>query len=303
MTPDSLTTVSFINTGNQPELFARKVVVIAYTLEQTPKGKWRPHFLLSIICPKQKHKSLAEWHAAKSFRLPSGYSLIKGTREMMYAGQRFDIPPGFGRYFNPRVWDDSFQVDRAHQEIVARIDGVMPAVSTALVEAKEEGGIKPNHIKQVIDLGVHEAKLDGRQNFYHCIALELKGRENVKAIDSLDLNYFSYNMLKWAHKLRFRYNIPLVRPSHFQLIKQLREPLSTVYASQERVLTFKGAKPTEDVQLALRKEFKQILKSASKGRFVQYKGNVESTIKRIIKRSKKSRNKVKKLKKVLQNSD
>ena len=34
-------------------------------------------------------------------------------------------------------------------EIVASIDGLMPAVSTALAEAKEEGGIKPKHIKQI----------------------------------------------------------------------------------------------------------------------------------------------------------
>ena len=299
MVPDSLTTVSLINTGNEPELFARKVVAIAYTLEQTPKGKFRPFFLFSIICPKQKYKSLDEWHAAKNFRLPSGYSLIKGTREMMYAGQRFDIPPGFGRYFNPGVWDNSFQIDTNHQEIVARIDGVMPAVSTALVEAKEEGGIKPKHINQIIDLGVHQAKLDGRQSPFHCIALELKSRDNIKAIDSLGVNYFSYKTLKWASQFRFRYNIPLVRPSHFQLVKALREPLSSVYATQGKTLAFKGAKPTEDVQMAIRKEFKQILKCASKGRFVQYKGTAESTIKRIIKRSKHSRTKIKKLKKLI----
>jgi len=303
MTPDSLTTVSFINTGNQPELFARKVVVIAYTLEQTLKGKWRPHFLLSIICPKQKHKSLAQWHATKSFRLPSGYSLIKGTREMMYAGQRFDIPPGFGRYFNPRVWDDSFQVDRAHQAIVARIDGLMPAVSSALQEAREEGGIRPKHIKQMFDLGVHKAKLDERDSLFHCIAVELKASDNGKAIDSLGLHYFSYQALKWASQCRMRYNISLVRPSHFQFIKLFKEPLRSVYADQGRLLTFKGAKPTEASQASLKSDFKRLLKAARKGRFVHVKGDEEGTIKRIIKRSKHSRTKIKRLKKILQNSD
>ena len=299
MAPDSLTTVSLINTGNQPELFARKVVVIAYTLETTPKGNTRPYFLFSIICPKQKYKTQADWDAASNFRLPSGYSLIKGTREMMYAGQRFDIPPGYGRYFNPGVWDNSFQIDTNHQEIIARIDGVMPAVSTALVEAKEEGGIKPKHINQVLDLGVHEAKLDGRKSAYHCIALELKGRENIKAIDSLGLEYFSYKTLKWASKFRFQYNIPLVRPSHFQLIKQLRDPLTSIYQSQGRTLTFKGAKPSLELQKQLKQGFKQLVKAAAKGQFIHYKGTAEATIKRILKRSKHSRTKVKKLKKLI----
>lgn len=300
MPPDTLASISLVNTSNQPEIFARKVVVIAYTLQPDLDGVLTPHFLLSVICPKQKYRSLAEWKKAKHFRLPSGYSLIKGTREMIYAAERLDIPPGFGRYFNPSVWDKKFQIDSEHQEIVARIDGLMPAVSTALVEAKEEGGIKPKHIKQLIDMGVVSAKMDGRVSHYHCIAMELHKMAYGKAKDSLKLNYFTYQDLKVARKTRLRYNIPLVRPSHFLLLKQVRKQLKAVYRSLGTDITFKGSTRADKESLAaVKADFKKLIKRGGKGDFVCHKMTPEESIKRIIKRSKHSRRKVKKLKKLI----
>ena len=300
MAPDTLASISLVNTSNQPEIFARKVVVIAYTLQPDAVGVLTPHFLLSVICPKQKYRSIDEWHKAKHFRLPSGYSLIKGTREMSYAGERLDIPPGFGRYFNPSVWDKKFQIDREHHEIVARIDGLMPAVSTALAEAKEEGGIKPKHIKQLIDMGVVSAKMDGRLSHYHCIAMELRKMTFGKATDSLRLNYFTYQDLKAARKTRLRYNIPLVRPSHFLLLKNVRKQLRAIYRSLGTDITFKGATTANLESLAeVKSDFKKLVKRGAKGDFVCHKMTPEATLKRIIKRSKQSRRKVKKLKKLI----
>ncbi len=300
MVSGNLASISLVNTSNKPELFARKVVVIAYCLLPDNSGILTPHFLLSVICPKQKFRSPDEWHNAAKFRLPSGYSLIKGTREMIYAGERLDIPPGFGRYFNPGVWDNTFQIDSQHQEIVASIDGLMPAVSSALAEAKEEGGIKPKQIKQLIDLGVISAKLDGTRTYYHCIAMELQDLVFGKAIDSLSLDYFTYQELKLARKMRLRYNIPLVRPSHFLLLKKMRKQLKAVYRSLGTEITFKGTQIPDLERLNdIKAQFKQLSKGCSKGVFVAHKCTPEATIKRIIKRSKDSRRKVKRLKKLI----
>ena len=35
MAPDTLASISLVNTSNQPEIFARKVVVIAYTIARS----------------------------------------------------------------------------------------------------------------------------------------------------------------------------------------------------------------------------------------------------------------------------
>lgn len=295
-----LASLSLINTANKPELFARKVVVLAYTLEPTSDGQVTPNFLFTIIAPKQHIKTLKEWNKSKKFRLPSGHSLIKGTREMIYAGERFDVPPGFGRYFNPQSWDQDFKVDTGHSEIMAKIDGLMPVASTALSESREEAGIKTSFIKQLIDLGAYHFVLDGQERNYHCIGMELKSKKNAKAKDSLALNYFTYQELKKAQKVRFRYNIPLVRPSHFLLIKHLRKTLKAVYVSQGIPLTYKTDVTDWDEKLGdLKKQFKGIIKQASKGRFCSYKGTYEKTTRRILKRSKTSRTKVKRLQKLV----
>ena len=300
MPAQPLASLSLISTANKPELFARKVVVIAYTLEELADGRVTPHFLMSVICPKQKIPSLDAWNKAKKFNLPSGHSLIKGTREMIYSGERLDVPAGFGRYFNPQSWDRDFQVDSKHMEIVARINGLMPTASTALAEVREEGGIKLKHIKQFFDLGAYHFNLDGRKSNYHCIAMELHAKKNAKAKDSLALNYFSYPELKVAKQIRQRYNIPLVRPSHVRFIKAMRKPLTMLYQAQGIELSY-GNEPSKGWKRrlqALKTEFKSLLKQAKKGQFCAVKSTPEKTIRRILKRSKKSRRKVKILKKL-----
>ena len=302
MLDQPLTSTSLINFSQTPEKFARKVVVLPFVLEQINKNTYRPHFLLSVIAPKQKYNSDAEWLAARKFRLPSGFSLIKGTREMLYAGQRLDIPPGFSRYFNPRKWDKKLLKDSKAVEIIARIDGSMPAISTALEEAREEGGIKPKHIKRMIDLGVRNLKLDGRSANYHCYAMELTGFRFKKAKDSLMLDYFSYAELKQARKVRFRYNIPLVRPSHFKFIKRVRKDIRQLYAAHDIQMRFKEVPPLDNpcakVQ-GYKKKFRKLIKAAAKGRFIAHKYTEEQTRKNIIKRSKHSRRKVKRIKKLI----
>jgi hypothetical protein len=295
MSAQPLASLSLISTDNKPELFARKVVVLAFTLEELASGHVTPHFLMTVICPKQKIASIADWEKTTKFRLPSGYSLIKGTREMIYSGERLDVPPGFGRYFNPQVWDTDFQIDSRHLEIVARINGLMPTASTALSEVREEGGIKLKHIKQLFDLGAYHFNLDGRESNYHCIAMELHTKKNARAKDSLALSYFTYPELKQARKIRQRYNIPLVRPSHVRFIKQMREPLTQLYRAQGIKLSY-GKYVSEDWSARLqdlKSQFKGLLKQAKKGQFCAYQSTPEKTIKRVIKRSKSSRRKVK----------
>lgn len=302
MLDQPLASMSLIDVSNKPEKFARKVIVLPFVLENLDENKVRPHFLLSVISPKQKYNSEAEWLAAKHFRLPSGFSLIKGTREMLYAGQCLDIPPGFSRYFSPKKWDKKFLKDDKAVEIIARIDGSMPAISTALNEAREEGGIKPKHIKRMLDFGVRQFTVDGRTTNFHCYAMELKGFKFKKAKDALIVDYFSYAELKQARKVRFRYNIPLVRPSHFKFIKSIRKELRQIYALENVQMQFKEepklAVPCDKVQ-AYKKRFRKLIKKAAKGRFVAQKYTEDATRKNIIKRSKHSRRKVKRIKKLL----
>lgn len=300
MAAQPLASLSLVNSTNEPEQFARKVVVIPYVLMASESDQLSPHFLLSVISPKQKHKSLDSWQAARKFRLPSGHSLIKGTREMIFAGQRLDVPPGFGRYFSPRAWNRDLKINQQHHEIIARIDGLMPAVSTALNEAREEGGIKPSNIRQLIDLGVIHCRLDGRPGDYHVFAMELAEKKNARAKDSLAVNYFSYQVLKQARKIRFRYNIPLVRPSHFRLIKQVRKSIQNLYQSRGVKLYYKAPISMQEQRNLgqVQEQFKTILNKAAKGKFVAHQCSLEQTIKRIIKRSVNSRKKVKRLKKL-----
>ncbi|NNJ71770.1 MAG: hypothetical protein HKP09_01175 [Enterobacterales bacterium] len=302
MTDQTLASMSLINVSDAPEKFARKVVVIPFVLEKLDEQTVLPHFLLSVITPKQKYNSIAEWQAAKKFRLPSGFSLIKGTREMLYAGQRLDIPPGFSRYFSPKKWDKKLLKDSKAVEIIARIDGSVPAISTAVTEVGEEAGIVPKHIQRIIDLGVRRLTLDGRTVNFHCFAMELKGFRNKKARDALLVDYFTYAELKQARKIRFRYNIPLVRPSHFRFIKAIRKEIKQVYALDNFTMRFKEespiAKPSKKVQ-AYKKSFPKLIKAAAKGHFLGFKYNEEQTRKNIIKRSKRSRQKIKRIKKLI----
>jgi len=298
MTRRTLASLGLIDTSNKPERFARKVIVISYVLETDQDGQVTPKFLLSVISPKQKAKTYKHWKTAKQFKLPSGYSLVKGTREMIYAGERLDVPPGFSRYFQPKTWDKKFLVDSEHQAIIAKLDGVMPAVSTALTEAREEAGIGMKNIKQLFDLGVHSLKMDGRLGNYHCFAMELHQRQNKVAMDSLALNYFSYAELKQSKEVRFRYNIPLVRPSHFRLIKKMRKPLKNIYRIQGIKLSIKKSVTGDWVekQMALIKDFRKLLNNASKGKFITPGSTSKATRKHIIKRSKHSKTKLKRIK-------
>jgi len=117
-------------TDGKKQPFARKVVVVAYYLKKEYKKNKKkktnscietPHFLLTVIVPKQPAKVTDKWRKAKRYKLPGGFSLIKGSREMIREGKRVDIPPAFGGYFRKKKSGNLKKKDRDKS-----INGLLP---------------------------------------------------------------------------------------------------------------------------------------------------------------------------------
>ena len=282
---DQLTLIDLTEGAKKP--FARKVVVVAYHLKKHKSGIEIPHFLFTVIAPKQPSKVTDNWRKAKHFNLPSGFSLIKGTREMIRRGRTEDIAPGFGEYCR-KMRSGNLK----KKEVDNSVDGTVPAVISALREAREEGGIKLNNIELIFDLGVKKIKMDGRNLKANVFAIELKRPKNGKAIDSLAIEYFTLGELELAANLRTRYNIPLVRPSHMRFVQDMVPVLHQHYELEGRLISDKRAsKKKNNKRKAL---FVQLVKDAREGRFRAHKYSVKKTIKNIIERSVHSREKQKK---------
>jgi len=269
-------------TKGKKQPFVRKVIVVAYYLKETKSGKKTPYFLFTVIAPKQPEKVTRSWKKANHFRLPSGFSLIKGTREMYKDGDEQDIPPGFGRYFRKLI-----SGSLKKRQVDDRVDGVIPAIISALTESKEEGGIKLHNVELIFDLGVRKAKIDGENLRFHGFAIELKRPVNAKAKDSLALEYFSLKELKLAAKIRTRFNIPLVRPSHAGYVEDVYEVLNQQYGSYGTALSKKGPsqKKVNKSNSDRATIFKGLIKNAGQGRFKAYKHTTKETIKNIIEKS------------------
>lgn len=278
-------------TEGKQQPFARKVVVIAYHLEKLTADEFVPHFLLTVITPKQSPQVIANWEKARRYRLPSGFSLIKGTREMVLDGQEQDIPPAFNKYFKKAASGrlKPWRVDY-------RVDGPMPALLTALKESREEAGVKPGHIKQIFDFGVRRFRQGKRSMPVNCFAIEMKKPAKGKAIDSLALEYFTLSELKLASQQLTRYNIPLVRPAHYGFVDELFSLLKQQYRQEGKQLKKKALKKSQEgIKIKQVKVlFKRLVKYAGKGQFTAHKYSTSKTIKNIIAKSKKSHKKRKK---------
>ncbi|MCK5159207.1 MAG: hypothetical protein KAR08_08620 [Candidatus Heimdallarchaeota archaeon] len=273
--------------GNK-QPFARKVAVVAYHLKEHKPGMLTPHFLFTVIVPKQPEKVTNNWNKAKQFKLPSGFSLIKGTREMLMDGKEQDIPPSYGAYFR-KMTSGSLK----KKDVDERIDGVVPALLSALKESKEEAGVKLNNIQLIFDIGVRGIKINGRNLRVNSFALELKHPTNGKAIDSLGMEYFTLRELKLAAKQRIRYNIPLVRPSHVHFVNEVFTLIKKHYEVDGKTLSKKSTSKKKEKKLveSSKKRFIELVKDAKKGKFLAHKHKVSKTTKNIIDRSIKSREK------------
>jgi len=275
-------------TEGKKQPFARKVAVVAYYLEEHQPAQWTPHFLFTIIVPKQPKKVTDDWDNAKHFKLPSGFSLIKGTKEMFWDGVEMDIPPGFGGYISKLLSGNLKAKDFDNS-----VDGVVPSVLSALKEAKEEAGVKLKNIEVIFDLGVRTIKISGRNLRVNSFAIELKKPVNGKAIDSLMIKYFTLQELKLASKIRTRYNIPLVRPTHYYFVKNVFSILSKQYDKTDVVLSVKASSKKKALKVIdkCKADFSSIIKNAYNGVFIAYKYSAKKTKKNIIKKSVWSREK------------
>ncbi|MCP4271668.1 MAG: hypothetical protein GY781_06835 [Gammaproteobacteria bacterium] len=302
-------------TDGKKQPFARKVAVVAYYLRKENKKennkKYKkshkkskkkkkinkpqaeiPHFLLTVIVPKQPAKVTNKWRKAKRYKLPGGFSLIKGSREMIRAGKRVDIPPAFGGYFRKKKSGNLKKKDRDKS-----IDGLLPAALTSLREAKEEGGVNPKNIRLIYDLGVRQFRISGKRRIkVDTFAIELKGPKNGKAIDSLAVDYFTLEELKQAIQIRTQYNIPLVRPSHLEFIKDVLPDLKKQYKLEGRLFSDKltRAKKTGKKNNIRKSNFIQLIKNARQGKFLAYKYSTAETRENIIEKSIDSRERQKK---------
>jgi len=286
---DKLAIIDLKKGNKQP--FARKVVVVAYYLEKLTSKKHVPRFLFTVIVPKQPEKVTDKWKKAKRFKLPSGFSLIKGTREMIRNGKEQDVPPGFGGYFRKMV-----SGNLKKKEIDSSIDGLLPAASTALKESEEEAGIQPDNIEVIYNFGVRKIKISGRNLRVNSFAMELKKPKKGKAIDSMGLKYFTLRELKLASKTRTRYNIPLVRPSHVKFVEEVYETLQPQYRLEGKRLSKKATSKKNEIKKIKKRKiyFGSLIKQSSVGDFVAHKHSVKVTRKNIIEKSIRSRNKQKK---------
>ena len=280
---DQLTLIDLTDGEKQP--FARKVIVVGYYLKENKKGKVIPKFLFTVIAPKQLKKVTDNWEDAKKYKLPSGFSLIKGTREMLNDGVEQDIPPRLSTYFRNKI---SGKLKK--KEFISNVDSLIPSVITALKESKEEAGIKLANIELIFDLGVKNIKLDGRRLNTHSFAFELKKPINGKAIDSLAIDYLTLGELKQAAKLRTRFNIPLVRPSHVHFVENVNKILKQQYKLLGITLsTKKISKKTNKTNLKRKIQFNRLVKKARQGKFKAYKCSKVDTVLNIIERSIRSR--------------
>jgi len=296
-------------TGGKKQPFARKVAVVAYYLEKKYKEEEKkkknkkskktkpsveiPHFLLTVIVPKQPAKVTDKWRKAKRYKIPGGFSLIKGSREMIRAGKRVDIPPAFGGYFRKKKSGNLKKKDRDKS-----INGVLPAALTALREAKEEGGVNPNNIKLIYDLGVRQFRISGKRRIkVDTFAIELKSPKNGKAIDSLAVDYFTLAELKQAIRIRTQYNIPLVRPSHLEFVKDVIPDLKKQYQLEGRNFSDKltNTKKAGKKNNKRKCKFKLLIKNARQGKFLAYKYSTVETRENIIEKSIDSRERQKKI--------
>ena len=274
--------------------FARKVVVVAYYLEEHKSGKLIPHFLMTVIVPKQPAKATADWQNTKRFKVPRGYSLIKGTREMIRDAQVQDIPPGFNRYFKKLV---SGKITT--KNVDQSIEGIIPAAQTAVKEAKEEAGIKQSNVQLIIDFGQCKIKMDGSTQKVNSFAMELKKPSYAKAIDSLAMDYFTLGELRLGAKQRTRYNIPLVRPSHVDFVENMVKILKQHYQLVGKTLSDETVTRKKDQKKEKKKineskiYFRQLAKDARNGRFIAFQHSAKKTNKNIIKKSEHSRDKKK----------
>jgi len=263
-------------THHKKQSFSRKVAVVAYYLEQNELSTV-PHFLFTVIAPKQSLKVVKDWDSAKSYRMPSGFSIIKGTSEMLRHGEIVDISPGYKNYFNTKISTE---------------DIVYPMV-TALNESAEEGGVKVKNIHLIFDLGFKKTRLDGRDINVRHFAIELKKPKNGKAIDSLAIKYFTLREIKLAIKQRNLFNIPLMRPSHGKFVEQTFRKLKKYYANKGVKLERKGpSKKKEKLHIKnINEHFLSLINNAQKGIFKSHKYTVEETVKNIIFKSIRSHNK------------
>ncbi len=281
-----------INEGKK-QPFARKVVVIAYYLKKRKDNSVQPYFLLTVIVPKQPVRVTKKWYKAKSYKLPGGFSLIKGSREMIRSGKRVDIPPAFGGYFRKINSDNLKKKDQDK-----KVNGVLPAALTALREAKEEAGIKPRNIKLIFDLGVRKFRVGGKRRIkVDTFAIELKQPKNGKAIDSLAVDYFSIGEMKKASKLRTQFNIPLVRPSHVEFVEKIIPDLIEKYRLEGKIFSEKisSRKKIKKRNERRRLHFIQLVKNARQGKFLAYKLTIKKTRENIIEKSNNSRKRQKRL--------
>ncbi len=286
VSPDQLALIDLTNGKKQP--FARKVAVVAYYLKEHKPGILTPHFLFTVIAPKQPEKVTNNWSKAKQFKLPSGFSLIKGTREMLMDDKEQDIPPGFGGYFR-KLTSGSLK----KKDFDQRIDGVVPALLSALKESKEEGGVKLSNIELMFDLGVRGIKINGCNLRVNSFALELKQPTNGKAIDSLGMEYFTLRELELAAKQRTRYNIPLVRPTHVRFVNEIYKVIKPHYEDDGIKLSKKSRSKKKEKKLVVlsKMRFIELVNDAKKGKFIAFKHKVSKTTKNIINKSIKSREK------------
>jgi len=280
-------------TEGKKQSFARKVVVVAYYLQKKKNNVVVPNFLFTVIAPKQPAKVTNKWNKAKKYKLPGGFSLIKGSREMIRAGKRVDIPPKFGGYFRKKASGNLKKKDRDK-----KINGILPAALTALREAKEEAGINPKNIEIILDLGVRKFRIGGKRRIkVNTFGMELKRPKNGKAIDSLAVDYFSIGAMKQASKLRTRFNIPLVRPSHVEFIEEMIPDLKKHYKFEGKVLSEKVTSGKKvRIKNELRKNyFIQLVRNAREGFFYAYKYTKKETQENIIEKSIDSRERQKKI--------
>lgn len=285
-------------TMGSKQSFARKVVVVAYYLKEDKSGALTPHFLFTVIVPKQPAKVTDDWKNARHFKLPSGFSLIKGTREMIRDGEILDIPPRYNGYFKKLI-----SGNLAKKDIDKKIENIVTAADSALKEAKEEAGIKKSNVELMVDFGMQKIKMDGQTLRVNSFAIELKKPSFSKAIDSLELGYFTLSELKMAAKIRTRYNIPLVRPSHVRFVEAMMNDLKQLYKLEGKIIIEEAAtgKKTKKKEKKKIKDcvirFLQIIKKARKGRFIAFKYSAKETQKNIIIKSEHSREKQKQISK------
>jgi len=212
---------------------------------------------------------------------------------MIRAGKREDIPPAFGGYFRKEFSGNLKKNDRDKS-----INGTLPAALTSLREAKEEGGINPKNIKLLFDFGVRKFRVGGKRSIQvDTFAMELKKPANGKAIDSLAVDYFTLGELKHAAKLRTRFNIPLVRPSHVKFIEELIPALAKQYQLEVKNFSTKitTSKKIRKKNEQRKNEFIQLVENARQGKFFAHKHSKKETQKNIIEKSIDSRKRQKKV--------